>query len=117
VLGVPLRHRQPKKAEAFDHLRFRKHDVAVFHLLDPQELGFEFRRPTRFVDLEGGTSLLADPSDIADRYQKALSEYLDEIRTIVMESSIDYHRITIDEDYEQVLLRFLSGRLRGRSLR
>lgn len=103
--------------EAFDHLRFRKHDVAVFHLLDAQELGFEFRRPTRFVDLEGSTSLLADPSDIADRYQKALSSYLDEIRTIVLESSIDYHRITIDQDYEQVLLRFLSGRLRGRSLR
>ncbi len=103
--------------EAFDHLRFRKHDVTVFHLLDPQELGFEFRRPTRFVDLEGDTALLADPSEIADRYQQALSDYLNAIRSIVLESAIDYHRISIDEDYEQVLLRFLSGRLRSRSLR
>ena len=27
----------------FQHLRFRKHDVAAFHLLDPQEIGFDFR--------------------------------------------------------------------------
>ncbi|MDA9858401.1 DUF58 domain-containing protein [Rubripirellula sp.] len=103
--------------EVFDHLRFRKHDVAVFHLLDPQEFEFEFRRPTKFVDLEGGTALLADPSDITDRYQKALEDYLQQVRKIVLESAVDYHRITIDEDYEQVLLRFLSGRLRGRGLR
>jgi uncharacterized protein (DUF58 family) len=103
--------------EAFDHLRFRKHDVAVFHLLDPQELGFDFRRPTRFVDLEGPTSLFADPSDIVDRYHKALADYLSKIRQIVLESAIDYHRITIDEDYEQVLLRFLAGRTKARGVR
>ncbi|MCA9092768.1 MAG: DUF58 domain-containing protein, partial [Planctomycetaceae bacterium] len=32
----------------FQHLRFRKHDLAVFHLLDPLELSFEFKRPMRF---------------------------------------------------------------------
>jgi uncharacterized protein (DUF58 family) len=103
--------------EAFDHLRFRKHDVAVFHLLDPQELGFEFRRPTRFVDMEGGTAIFADPSDIADRYQKAITQYLDEIKAIVLESAVDYHRISVDEDYEQVLFRFLAGRTTSRGLR
>ena len=61
----------------FEHLRFRKHDVAVFHLLDPRELNFEFRRPVRFVDLEGGPSIFAEPNEIADRYQKALKTYLD----------------------------------------
>ncbi|MEM8669244.1 MAG: DUF58 domain-containing protein [Planctomycetota bacterium] len=101
----------------FDHLRFRKHDVAVFHLLDPQELGFQFKRPTRFVDMELGTALLADPGEITDRYQRALADYLQKIRSLMLQSAIDYHRISIDEDYEQVLLRFLAGRLRGRSLR
>lgn len=103
--------------EAFDHLRFRKHDVAVFHLLDPQELGFEFRRPTRFVDMEGGPSIFAEPTDIEDRYQKALAEYLQQIKSIVLESAIDYHRISIDEAYEAVLLRFLSGRTKSRGIR
>lgn len=103
--------------EAFDHLRFRKHDVAVFHLLDPQELAFEFRRPTRFLDMEGGAAVFADPSEIVDRYQKAVTIYLEEIKTIVLESAIDYHRISVDEDYEQVLLRFLAGRTKSRSVR
>ena len=57
------------------HLRFRKHDVGVFHLLDPLELEFNFRRPMRFIDMEGGPAIFAEPSDIAARYQKALDEY------------------------------------------
>ena len=52
----------------FQHLRFRKHDVAVFHLLDPQELTFSFRRPMRFLDMEGGPAIFAEPNEIADRY-------------------------------------------------
>ncbi|MDB4268128.1 DUF58 domain-containing protein, partial [Akkermansiaceae bacterium] len=43
-------------AAALQHLRFRKHDIAMFHLLDPQEVAFHFERPHRFVDLEEGTA-------------------------------------------------------------
>ena len=56
----------------FQHLRFRQHDAAIFHLLDPQEIGFDFRRPMRFLDMEGGPSIFAEPNEIADRYHKAL---------------------------------------------
>ena len=58
----------------FQHLRFRHHDVAVFHLLDPLELEFKFRRPMRFLDMEGGPAIFAEPNDIVDRYQKALHQ-------------------------------------------
>lgn len=102
---------------AFDHLRFRKHDVAVFHLLDSQELRFEFRRPTRFVDLEGDVTVFADPSEIIDRYQSAVQGYLQDLKSIVLESAVDYHRITIDEDYEQALFRFLTRRAKSRGVR
>lgn len=101
----------------FEHLRFRKHDVAAFHLLDPRELRFDFSRPMRFLDMEGGPSLFAEPNDIADRYHKALGGYLGEIRQLVLESAIDYHRVSIDEDYEKVLMRFLVGRTRTRGVR
>jgi uncharacterized protein (DUF58 family) len=101
----------------FQHLRFRKHDVVVFHLLDPQELAFEFRRPVRFLDMEGGPAIFADPSEIADRYQRALTEYLTSLRQVVLETAVDYHRVRTDEDYEQVLTRFLIGRAKSRGLR
>ncbi|MGV2340475.1 MAG UNVERIFIED_CONTAM: hypothetical protein LVR18_42975 [Planctomycetaceae bacterium] len=36
---------------AIQHLRFRRHDVAVFHLLEQNEIDFVFDRPMRFLDL------------------------------------------------------------------
>jgi uncharacterized protein (DUF58 family) len=100
--------------ECFQHLRFRKHDVSVFHLLDPQEIGFEFKRPTRFLDMEGGPAIFAEPNDIADRYHKAMQLYLDDLRQVVLESAVDFHQVKLDEDYEHVLSRFLVGRTRGK---
>ena len=101
----------------FQHLRFRKHDIAAFQLLDPLELGFRFTRPMRFLDMEGGPAVFAEPNDIADRYQQALHEYLDGLKQVVLESAIDYHRVNIDEDYEHVLMRFLIGRSRVKGVR
>lgn len=101
----------------FGHLRFRRHDVAVFHLLDPREIAFDFRRPTRFLDMEGGEALFADPLDIADRYRRALDGWLGALRTIVLEQGIDYHRVGLEEDHEKVLARFLVGRAGGRGRR
>ncbi|SFJ41369.1 DUF58 domain-containing protein [Planctomicrobium piriforme] len=99
---------------AFDHLRFRKHDVAVFHLLDPLELEFRFQRPMRFLDMEGGPAIFAEPNEIFDRYQQALQDYLASVKTMTQDSAIDYQRVRIDENYEQVLLRFLIARTRAR---
>jgi uncharacterized protein (DUF58 family) len=101
----------------FEHLRFRKHDAAVFHLLDPQELIFDFRRPMRFLDMEGGPAIFAEPIEIAERYHRALSSYLEQMHQVVLEAAVDYHRISIADDYEQVLIRFLVGRTRSRGVR
>jgi uncharacterized protein (DUF58 family) len=98
----------------FQHLRFRRHDVAIFHLLDSQEIDFNFRRPMRFLDMEGGPAIFADPNEIADRYNRALSGYLSALKQHVLESAVDYHRVLLNEDYERVLMRFLVGRTRGR---
>jgi len=100
--------------DCFQHLRFRKHDTAVFHLLDPQELSFDFRRPMRFLDMEGGPAIFAEPNDISDRYQQALQTYLAGLREVVLESAVDFHRVSLNEDYEHVLTRFLVGRTRAR---
>lgn len=102
---------------SFEHLRFRKHDVAVFHLLDPQEIKFDFQRPTRFLDLEGGASIFAEPNEIFDRYQKAVAEYLAAIKQIVLETAVDYHRVSLESNYEQVLMNFLGSRSRSRGSR
>jgi uncharacterized protein (DUF58 family) len=95
---------------AVQHLRFRRHDVGIFHLLDRRELDFDFDRPARFIDMEGGEALLVDPSLIARNYREAVRQYLAEIDELVRTSGIDYHRVRIDEPYDAVLARFLLGR-------
>jgi hypothetical protein len=99
----------------FQHLRFRKHDVAVFHLLDKMELEFQFDRPVRFLDMEGGGPVLADPSMIARQYMKSLNKYLADLTTVVRDAAIDYHRVRVQEKYETVLARFLLARMPKRS--
>jgi uncharacterized protein (DUF58 family) len=112
-LFVPLEELR----SCFQHLRFRKHDVAVFHLLDPLELSFQFGRPMRFLDMEGGPAVFAEPSEIAGRYHQALGAYLDGLRAVVLELSVDYQRATVGENYEKSLVEFLIGRARTRGVR
>jgi uncharacterized protein (DUF58 family) len=101
----------------FEHLRFRKHDVAAFHLLDTLEMEFTFQRPVRFTDMEGGLPLFVEPTEIADRYHRALKKYLTDMHRIVLETAVDYHRVVTSEAYEHPLMRFLIGRTRGRGVR
>jgi hypothetical protein len=94
----------------FQHLRFRKHDVVVFHLLDQSEVDFNFDRPTRFLDLEGGAPIMADPSLIGQQYQQAIAGYLADLGTVVRDAAVDYHRVNLSDPVDEVLARFLVGR-------
>jgi len=96
----------------FQHLRFRKHDLAVFHLLDRAELKFEFTHPTRFVDLETQSTLLAEPEIMRARYFEELNRYLDKFKTGCREFKTEYRRVVTDENYEQVISQFLVERSR-----
>jgi uncharacterized protein (DUF58 family) len=98
---------------ALQHLRFRKHDVAAFHLLDQQELDFDFDRPARFMDMEGGEMMLADPSLIARNYREAVRRYIAEMDEVVRTTEVDYHRVRLHENYEEALVRFLLARIQN----
>lgn len=98
--------------KALQHLRYRKHDVALFHLLDRQEIDFNFDRPHRFVDLEDNSTLVAEPNLISEEYHAALNEYLTLIEAKAHDVQADYQRIVTDQDYESILSDFLTNRLR-----
>ena len=96
---------------SFQHLRFRKHDVAIFHLLHRSELTFAFDRPIRFVDMENRASLIAEPGVVFPRYREALERYLDRLRHGCREFKADYRLVVTDQDYEQVLADFMRARM------
>lgn len=94
----------------FQHLRFRKHDIVAFHLLDKSEVDFEIERPTRFLDMEGGEAILADPSLIRSAYHEAMSGYLNDLAQATRDAGVDYHRVGLNEPVAEVLARFLIRR-------
>jgi len=65
--------------DAVLHLRDRKHEVVLFHVFDPQEVNFTFDRPTRFVDMEGGGSLITEPTVIREEYLAHLNAHVDQL--------------------------------------
>ena len=97
--------------DALQHLRYRKHDISVFHLLDPLEIGFEFDRPHRFVDLEDNTALVVEPNLIAEEYKAALRDFLTAVRAKCHDAAADYQLVLTDTPLEPLLREFLTARL------
>ena len=94
------------------HLSYQRHDVVMFHLLDPQELQFNFNRPLRFIDLEGQASQVAEPSVIRDEYLRRINQFLETLQKGCREFGIDYRRVQLTDKYETVLADFLIERSR-----
>lgn len=99
----------PELLDAIQHLCFCRHEVTLFHLLDPQELSFDFTRPVRFVDLEGGADMVADPSVMHDTYLSGLENHLDTIKDGCRKFQVDYQRALVNQPFENVLTSYLLG--------
>lgn len=109
---------EPKDLLAcFQHLRHRKHDVVVFHLVDQNELDFQFDQPMKFLDLEGGMPILADPHLIADSYRQTVRNYLEELHEVIRTTEVDYRRFDLEQDIGEALARFLNSRVMRRGRR
>ena len=100
--------------EALQHLKYNKHEVLLFHVTDHrQEHDFDFaNQPLRFVDLETGDHLKFSPHDLKSNYQKAVTDYFEEMRVRCGQYHIDLTEADINEDFRQVLYTYLLKRKR-----
>ena len=98
--------------QCFQHLRFQKHDLALFQMLDRAELDFRFDRPIRFVDLESSFSVVTEPATIRDEYLRQLNLFLEQLRAGCHEFGADYRQVVTDQDCEKVIAEFLIQRSR-----
>src|SRR5262245_58561698 len=92
------------------HLRFQKHDVAVFHVLDPAELEFPFRTATLFHGLEQMPDLLTDPLGVRESYLGELNRFIDEVKRGCRTQHIDYVPMRTDQEMGLTLAHYLSQR-------
>jgi len=93
-------------------LRRRKHEITVFHLLDPAELDFPFEDPTLFLSLEDDRSLEAHGREVKKGYLEVLGRWLGETRRQAAEADLDYVLCRTDRPFDEVLVPFLARRER-----
>ena len=92
-------------------LRHRGHDVLVFHLLDDEELDFNFSGTTKFEGMEEAGDILCDPRALREGYLTALSEFLERIRRHCARNLIDYQTIRTSEHLDAALAYYLNHRI------
>ena len=92
-------------------LRQRGHDVLVVHVMDDEELDFEFSGPTRFEGLESEDALNCNPRALREGYLEALNEFLDEVRRACASNGIDYTLIRTSDPLDAALASFISARM------
>jgi uncharacterized protein (DUF58 family) len=92
-------------------LRQCGHDVLILHVMDDEELDFEFAGPTRFDGLETTDFLNCNPRALREGYLQALQVFLDEVRRQSARNACDYSLIRTREPLDAALATFLSKRL------
>ncbi|MCA9041403.1 MAG: DUF58 domain-containing protein [Planctomycetaceae bacterium] len=99
-------------------LRTRGHDVMLFHVLDDQELDFEYQGTTRFDGMEEMGELVCDPRALREGYLEAMTQFLNDLRSYCAKNMIDYQTIRTSEHLDAALSYYLNHRLGlGRSVR
>ncbi len=96
-------------------LHARKMDVALLHLIDPDELTLPYEGLTLFEGMENDGHLLVEPDDIRESYVAALEEHLFGIKRTCQQSHIDYYRVVTTTPFEEVLLDLLQRRKQRRA--
>jgi uncharacterized protein (DUF58 family) len=92
------------------HFRHRRHDVIVFHVLDPAEIDFPFQQVTMFKGLEALGDVVTEPRSLRAAYQTEVQSFIKKVRTGCRAQQIDYLTIRTDQPLDTVLTPFLSAR-------
>ena len=92
-------------------LQYRGHDLMLLHILDDQELDFDYSGTTRFEGMEEAGELVCDPRSLRDGYLKAMHEFLNEIRRRCAKNKFDYQTIRTSEYLDAALAHYLNHRI------
>ncbi len=92
------------------HLRHRRHEVIVMHVLDPAEVDFPFDEITLFRGLERKPDVLAEPRALRKAYLAEFGRYLHKLKAGCRAQAIDYVLMRTDKSLEVALSSYLASR-------
>jgi uncharacterized protein (DUF58 family) len=93
------------------HFRHRRHEVVLFHVLDPAELDFPFQQVTLFKGLEQFPDILAEPRALRKAYLQEFNGFLHEVKQGCRALRIDYVEMRTDQPLDVALSSYLASRM------
>jgi uncharacterized protein (DUF58 family) len=98
--------------DALRHLKYNKHEVVLFHLLDmDKEFHFGFENtPKRFLDVETGEHIDLFSENIKENYEQAIKTYFDALKMKCAQYKIKYVDVDVRGNFSKVLNTFMVER-------
>lgn len=101
--------------EAIARVGARRHDVVLFHVLDPDELEFPFEETSLFTSMEDDREIQVDARAIKAAYLDEVGRFLERVRTTAQGARVEYHLLRSDRDPTAVLTDFVMSRTSART--
>jgi uncharacterized protein (DUF58 family) len=92
------------------HLRYKKHEVMAFQILDPAEIAFPFEETTLFKGLEEMGELLTEPRALREGYLEQLRLHTEGLKKMCRGMNIDFTRMNSGDPLDVALSSFLAVR-------
>jgi uncharacterized protein (DUF58 family) len=102
----------PDLLAGLKHLRHKRHEVILWHLLDPYELTFPFQQSTLFRGLEQYPELLTDPRSLRQSYLEQFDQFINDMSRGCRDQNIDYVQMTTEKPLSVALSSYLAHRLK-----
>ena len=103
-----------KLFDALRHLKYNKHEVVLFHLLDKAtEFHFDFENtPKRFLDVETGEHIDLYSDTIKEAYEKSVADFFEALKLKCAQYRIKYVDVDVKANFSKVLNTYLVERQR-----
>jgi len=92
-------------------LRHRGHDVMILHIMDDEELDFDYSGTIKFEGMEEAGDLVCQPRALREGYLEAVQTFLGELRRHCARSVVDYQLIRTSEHLDAALAHYLNHRV------
>jgi len=98
--------------EGLQRLRYNRHEVIVFHVLDHDEVTFPFTDNTMFEGIEHpDIQLLTDPQSLRTSYLAIVEQFISKVRSACVDHQIDYQLLSTRDPLDAGLSSFLAARM------
>ena len=92
------------------HFRHKNQEVILFHILDRNELEFDFNSRTKFIDMESGAEITTDPWHIKMDYKNLILDLQKYYKSQCRHNNIDYVSLFTDDNLDKGLSEYFNKR-------